>query len=332
MIKIDTLMIPKYLQNRPFLPLVTDRLILRCFEEKDTRALVHLLKDKQISEMTARIPYPYTLEDAKSWIEKSLGGIQRGKSVNLAIIRRKDQVFLGGIGLEDEIGYWLGVDYWGQGFMTEAVKALLHFAFVTLKLEKIIGSAKEINIASRKIFEHMGFRETGGKPCSSRALEGTLPAITYELTSHEFLSAFYAIKRPVVLVVAAALVNHEGKLLLTSRPPGKKLEGVWELPGGKLEVNETPEHALVRELKEELHIDVAAEDLEPLTFASYAYETFHLIMPLYLCRKWKGTPYGAEGQQLAWVRYHDLVNYPFPPPDIMLTNRLADALMREGVW
>lgn len=325
-------MIPEYLKNRPFLPLVTDRLILRTIEDKDAGELVRLLKDKRIAEMTARIPHPYTLDDAKYWIQKSREEMKIGKAVNLVIIRRIDQTFLGCIGLEAELGYWLGVDYWGQGFMTEAVKALLHFAFVTLKMEKIIGSAKEVNIASRKIFERMGFRETGGKQCASRALEGKMPAVTYELTSPEFLSAFYAIKRPLVWVVAAALVNQEGKLLLASRPPGKKLEGIWELPGGKLEAGETPEHALVRELKEELHIDVRTEDLEPLTFASYAYDTFHLIMPLYLCRKWDGSPYGAEGQKIAWVTYGDLVHYPFPPPDIMLTHRVADALMREGVW
>jgi RimJ/RimL family protein N-acetyltransferase len=188
-------MIPEYLQNRPFLPLVTDRLILRCFEDKDTGELVRLLKDKRIAEMTARIPYPYTLDDAKDWIQKSNAEIKIGKSVALAIIRRDDQTFLGGIGLDSELGYWLGIDYWRQGYMTEAVRAFLHFAFVTLRVEKIMGSAKEVNIASRKIFERMGFRETGEIQCASCALEGTMPAVTYELTSHEFLSAFYALKR-----------------------------------------------------------------------------------------------------------------------------------------
>lgn len=315
-------MIPEYLQNRPFLPLVTDRLILRAYEDKDAEALVQLLKDKRIADMTTRIPYPYTLDDANTWIKKTREGLKTGQSVQLAIIRQQDQTLIGGIGLEEELGYWLGVAHWGQGLMTEAVKALLHFAFVTLKVNKIIGSAKEVNTASKQIFKRMGFRETGTKQNSS---------VTYALESSDFFTAFNAIKRPLVWVVAAALVN-ERKLLLASRPPGKKLAGIWELPGGKLEANETPEQALVRELKEELHIDVCAEELEPLTFASYAYDTFHLIMPLYLCRKWQGKPQGIEGQKLAWVTYSDLVNYPFPPPDIMLTHRLADVLMREGVW
>jgi 8-oxo-dGTP diphosphatase len=256
-------MIPEYLQSRPFLPLVTDRLILRSYEDKDAAALVQLLKDKRIAEMTTRIPYPYTIDDANSWINKSREELKSGQSVKLAIIRRQDQTLIGGIGLESELGYWLGSDYWGQGLMTEAVKALLHFAFVTLKADKIIGSAKEINTASKKIFERMGFRETGQKQGASAALEGTIPAATYELKSHEYLAAFYAIKRPLVWVVAAALINSEGKLLLASRPPGKKLAGIWELPGGKLEANETPENAIVRELNEELHIEVCTEDLDP---------------------------------------------------------------------
>jgi 8-oxo-dGTP diphosphatase len=315
-------MIPLYLRDRPFLPLVTERLVLRAFEEKDAEPLVRLLKDKSIADMTARIPYPYTLEDAHTWIQKSRIAMETGMAVNLAITRWPDQELIGGIGLEAELGYWLGTDYWGRGLMTEAVKAMLHFAFFTLKTAQIVGSAKEVNAASKRIFNRFGFRETGTKP----------GAVMYELTAAEYITAFNAKQRPIVWVAAAALVNAEGKLLLASRPPGKKLAGAWELPGGKLEENETPEQALVRELKEELHIDVNAVDLEPLTFASYAYETFHLVMPLYICRKWQGTPHGAEGQKIAWVTYEDLVNYPFPPADIMLTHRLADELKREGVW
>jgi 8-oxo-dGTP diphosphatase len=325
-------MIPATLRNRPFLPLVTERLVLRPFEPSDAPRLQHLANDIRIAERLSRMPYPYSLTDAQEFIDHSQKAIKKGTSVPLAIIRRSDQALLGGVGLEEEIGYWLGFEYWGQGYMKEAVKALLHFAFITLKMTEIQGSARTDNTASRRIFEGFGFRETGIKEAVSRAYEGTKPAVTYALSLKEFLAHYNGIKRPIVWVVAGALVNDRGELLLADRPPGKKLAGVWELPGGKLEPSETPELALIRELKEELHIDVSEENLEPLTFASYGYDTFHLIMPLYLCRKWQGIPHGAEGQKLAWVRYEDLIHYPFPPPDIMLTHRLADVLKTQGVW
>ncbi len=325
-------MIPPYLQNRPFLPIVTERLLLRPYEEKDIPELTSLANDIRVAENLTRMPHPYGKEDAEFWVSYCRENIKQGRGVNLAIVRRQDNVLLGSVGLEGELGYWLGVEHWGQGYMKEAVKAFLHFSFVSLRITEIFGRAKTTNTASKRIFEHFGFHETGTTEATSVAYEGTQTAVTYSLSAHEFMTAYNAVERPIVWVVAAALVNDEGKLLLADRPPGKRLAGVWELPGGKLESGETPEIALVRELKEELHIDILPEDLEPLTFASYGYETFHLVMPLYLCRKWKGTPHGAEGQKIAWVRYEDLVDYPFPPPDIMLTHRLADVLMREGIW
>jgi 8-oxo-dGTP diphosphatase len=325
-------MIPAYFQDRPFLPLVTERLILRPYQKGDAEELARLANDIRVAERLARLPHPYSLEDAHWWINTSHERLKTRTEVSLGIFRRTDNVLLGGIGLGEEFGYWLGYEHWGQGYMKEAVKGFLHFACVTLKVPEIVGCARTDNTASRRIFEGFGFRETGTKQLSSLAYEGTQPGITYALTSQDFLAHYNSVKRPIVSVVAAALVNEKGELLLADRPPGKKLAGVWELPGGKLEPDETPEYALIRELKEELHIDVSEEDLEPLTFASYGYETFHLIMPIYLVRKWKGDPHGAEGQNLVWVKYEDLANYSLPPADIMLTHRLADVLMGQGVW
>src|SRR5579883_3455121 len=114
---------------------------------------------------------------------------------------------------------------------------------------------------------------------------------------------------PLVLVVAVALVDSDGRVLLAQRPAGKPMAGLWEFPGGKLHPGETPETALIRELKEELDIDVTAACLAPFAFASHAYERFHLLMPLYLCRRWQGTPEAREGQALAWVRPARLAEY-----------------------
>lgn len=131
---------------------------------------------------------------------------------------------------------------------------------------------------------------------------------------------------PIVLVAAVALVDADGRVLLAQRPPGKTLAGLWEFPGGKVASGETPETALIRELKEELDIDVAASCLAPFTFASHRYETFHLLMPLYLCRKWKGSLRALEGQVLKWVRPMKLSDYPMPPADVPLIAMLRDFL------
>jgi 8-oxo-dGTP diphosphatase len=130
----------------------------------------------------------------------------------------------------------------------------------------------------------------------------------------------------LLLVVAAALVDPQGRVLIAQRPPGKQLAGLWEFPGGKLDPGERPEQALVRELAEELGIEVETADLAPLTFASHAYETFHLLMPLYLCRRWRGEPHAREGQTLAWTRPSELDPARMPPADAPLIAPLAALL------
>ena len=130
----------------------------------------------------------------------------------------------------------------------------------------------------------------------------------------------------LVLVAAVALIDPDGRVLLAQRPPGKSMAGLWEFPGGKVEPGETPEACLIRELHEELGIDTWASCLAPLTFASHGYDDFHLLMPLYVCRKWEGIVQPREGQRLAWVRPRDLAGYPMPPADVPLVAVLRDWL------
>lgn len=130
----------------------------------------------------------------------------------------------------------------------------------------------------------------------------------------------------VVLVAACALIDPDGRVLIARRPPGKAMEGLWEFPGGKVEAGESPEAALIRELKEELGIDVKEPCLAPFTFASHAYSDFHLLMPLYVCRRWDGTPAAKEHAALKWVRPRELTQYPMPPADIPLIPMLRDLL------
>lgn len=129
-----------------------------------------------------------------------------------------------------------------------------------------------------------------------------------------------------LLVSAVALIDVDGRVLLAQRPEGKSMAGLWEFPGGKVEAGETPEIALIRELEEELGINTWQSCLAPLTFASHSYEAFHLLMPLFACRKWEGTPQSREGQALKWVRGNDLKNYPMPAADIPLIPVLRDLL------
>ena len=131
---------------------------------------------------------------------------------------------------------------------------------------------------------------------------------------------------PIVLVAAVALIDADGRVLLAERPEGKHLAGLWEFPGGKIHPGETPEAALIRELAEELGIDVHETCLAPFTFASYPYPKFHLLMPLYVCRKWSGIVSAREGQRLAWVRPARLGDYPMPPADKPLVAMLRDLL------
>ncbi|WP_421856936.1 8-oxo-dGTP diphosphatase MutT [Oricola sp.] len=132
--------------------------------------------------------------------------------------------------------------------------------------------------------------------------------------------------RKIVLVAACALLDADNRILLAQRPPGKAMAGLWEFPGGKIEAGETPEETLIRELHEELGIETEAACLSPLTFASHAYDDFHLLMPLFVCRKYRGIPMAREGQALKWVRAHALRDYPMPPADVPLIPVLQDLL------
>jgi 8-oxo-dGTP diphosphatase len=132
--------------------------------------------------------------------------------------------------------------------------------------------------------------------------------------------------KPIVLVAACALVDTDNRILIAQRPEGKSLAGMWEFPGGKVEAGETPEAALIRELYEELGIETKETCLAPLTFASYSYEKFHLLMPLYICRRYWGVPQSKEGQALKWVRSRNLRDYEMPPADEPLIPHLIDVI------
>lgn len=146
-------------------------------------------------------------------------------------------------------------------------------------------------------------------------------SVCFEAVSRETLPPL-----KVVWVSAVALIDSDGRVLLAQRPPGKKMAGLWEFPGGKIETDETPEQALVRELKEELGIDTSVSCLAPLTFASHRYDDFHLMMPLFACRVWEGIAVAKEGQNLVWAYPREFDKYPMPPADIPLVPILRELL------
>jgi len=132
--------------------------------------------------------------------------------------------------------------------------------------------------------------------------------------------------KPILLVAAAALVDVDGRVLIAKRPLGKPMEGLWEFPGGKVDAGETPEECLIRELNEELDINVTAACLAPFVFTSHGYDSFHLLMPLYLCRRWEGVVRAREHEAIAWVKPSKLSDYPMPPADVPLVAWLVDLL------
>lgn len=309
--------------------LESERLILRPLAPGDADPITALVNDWDVVRYTAMIPFPYQRQMAVDFIH-SQAEVDPSGSFNLAIARREDNALIGCIGLirgqraaEAELGYWLGRPFWSQGYGSEAVRRLVDFAFTELGLDQLIASAVPTNLASHRVQEKNGFVVDGAEEIAAPARGHPLQVIRRRLDR-----ADWPPKAPmrIVTVVAVALVDADGRVLLAQRPEGKNLAGMWEFPGGKLEAGETPEAALIRELHEELGIDVKASCLAPLTFASHSYERFHLLMPLYVCRRWQGIATGREGQKLAWVRPQQLKDYPMPPADEPLIPMLLDLL------
>ncbi len=326
-----------------FAPLRTERLTIRPFKAADAPAMHRLVNDWEVAKYLARVPFPYPRDLADEWIASTWPRIEAGDAWDLAIIGEEagKDVLVGCIALtmqrgtrQAELGYWVGRKYWGHGVAPEAAARLLNWAFANLPLDSVVASALEENERSGKVLERLGFRATGkgtreflcrGGPMPVRLFSGNREQLTLTAAPAEAVGAAGGGK-PVLLVAACALVDPENRVLLARRPEGKPLAGLWEFPGGKVNPGETPEAALIRELKEELAIDVTAACLGPFTFASHSYEKFHLLMPLFLCRRWRGQVTAVEGQGLAWVKPARLGDYEVPPADIPLVAMLRDFL------
>lgn len=321
------------LHSRPFLPLATERLLMRPISQEDAPEIARLLNNLNVSKTLARVPYPYSLQDAHHFISLKIQEMKEGQPVVvLTILDRTNHQFMGLISIENgTIGYWLGEPCWGKGFMKEAAKAFVHFLFDMCGIPEFEISAIPSNLGSVRIIEGLGCTPTEQKKVFTPALQETQLSQYYKLTQEDYWARYEALTVPILWVSAAALLK-DGQLLVAERPQGKSMAGVWELPGGKIEEGETPERPLARELHEELGITVDPHNLKPLTFASYRYEKFHLVMPFFTLTQWEGELHSKENQRLAWIHYQDLIHYPTPAADIALFHKLYDVMQREGLW
>lgn len=322
-----------------FVPLATERLVLRPLVPEDAELLHSLVNNFDVTRNLAAVPFPYPRELADDWIRSTRDSLTKGSAYQLAITGRegKHEMLVGVVGLRVDastrigrLGYWVGRRFWGHGVATEAAGRLARWALANLDLEQLEAGVITDNPASAAVLRHIGFRHTGEGTDKFEARGGEHPVWLFEATRDDIFGQIEPEgedgSKPLLLVAACALIDVDGRVLLARRPEGKKMAGLWEFPGGKLHQGETPEAALIRELKEELGIDVSAACLAPFTFALYDYERFHLLMPLYLCRRWKGTPKPRENQTLAWVRPQKLADYPMPPADKPLIPLLRDFL------
>lgn len=308
--------------------LETARLILRRPQPRDAAAIERLAGDWEVARYTAQIPHPYGPGVALAWIESLGAEGGEASDLTLVVVGRETDDLVGCVALTRPagvacavIGYWIGRPFWGRGYASEAAAAVLAHAFERLGVARLKASVAPENRASARILQKLGFRFVGRARQNAPARGGDMEVELYELERVGGAPA-----APVVLVVAVALVDRDGRVLLARRPEGKAMAGLWEFPGGKVNGGESPEAALVRELMEELEVDTKESCLAPLAFASHRYPDFHLLMPLYVCRVWQGTPSAREGQELAWVRPARLADYPMPPADRPLVALLRDLL------
>jgi 8-oxo-dGTP diphosphatase len=321
-------------------PLTTERLVLRPPVAADAASIHRLVNDWEVVRSLSSLPYPYPRTLADDWITSTEAQRLERTAYHLVITGVEDgqEMLIGCVGVRldmtprtGNLGYWVGRRFWGHGVATEAARRVASWALSHLPIDGLRAEVDAENPASAAVLRRIGFRETGTAMQESRAAGGQRPVTVFQASRDDIFGGVETVlpagaAKPLLLVAACALIDSDTRVLLARRPEGKKMAGLWEFPGGKVNPGETPEAALIRELNEELGIDVAEACLAPFAFASHAYDNFHLLMPLYLCRRWQGFVQPLEGQALAWVRPGKLTDYEMPAADKPLVPLLRDFL------
>ena len=332
--------------------LATARFTLRPPRPQDAEAIHRLVNDWGVVRMLPRLPFPYPRQLTDEWIASAASQAASGEAYHFVIIAGSsadgggadvEGPLLGCVGLRidaarhtGDLGYWVARRYWNDGVAAEAAGRLAHWSLAQLPIERLAAQVATDNPASAAVLRRIGFREVGVSRQLFLARGGVHPVLLFEAGHADLSTVCEPVPQPqaypapsaarVVLVAACALIDSDGRILLARRPEGRPMAGLWEFPGGKVEPGEIPEQALIRELREELGIELSRACLAPFTFASHAYADFHLLMPLYLCRRWHNTPQPREGQSLAWVTPERLGEYPMPEADKPLVPMLRGYL------